>query len=193
MKLYLNPPSPYARKVVGVAHELGQAEGLEIVKVDPWSDPQVLTDVTPLCRVPALVTADGRSIVESTTICEYLMEQAGKPLPSGTERFNIMARAAIAHGMMDAAFNSVIEKRRPKDKQWPEWISRQYRAINRTLPIVDVPPKGRFDLGDVTLACTLAYFDVWVAGDVVWRSVRRDLADWLDSVSKRRSMVASRA
>jgi glutathione S-transferase len=191
MKLYLNPPSPYARKVVVVAHEVRLAHRVDIVKIDPWGDPQALLDATPLCKVPALVTDSGDLIVESTTICEYLMDQAGEPLPSGNARSEIMARAAIAHGMMDAAFVSVIEKRRPETRQWPDWIDRQYRALARTLPILAVPPMGRFDLGDATLACTLAYLDFWVS-DIDWRSLRPDLATWLDGISERPSMIASR-
>lgn len=191
MKLYLNPPSPYARKVVVVAHEVGIADRIEILKFDPWIDPQPLVDATPLCKVPALVTDEGELVVESGTIAEYLLDKAEKPLPSGGERFEILARAAVAHGMMDAAFISVIEKRRPETKQWQDWIDRQYRALTRTLPTVAVPPPGRFDLGDMTLACTLAYLDFRV-GNLGWREMRADLADWLEVVSNRPSMTASK-
>lgn len=191
MKLYLNPPSPYARKVVVVAHELGLADKLEILKFDPWVDPPALVDATPLCKVPALVTGDGSLIVESGTIAEYLMETAGHALPTGPARIEVLARAAIAHGMMDAAFISVIEKRRPQDKQWQEWIDRQYRALVRTLPTIAAPPPGRFDLGDITLACTLSYLDFRVA-DLYWRMMRGDLATWLETVSLRPSMAMSK-
>lgn len=191
LKLYLNPPSPYARKVVVVAHEVGLDGKIEIVKVDPWIDPPEFVDATPLCKVPALITEDRLLIVESGTIADYLMDRAGKPLPSQKTRFDILARAAIAHGMMDAAFISVIEKRRPKDKQWEQWVDRQYRALIRTLPTVVVPPSGRFDLGDITLACTLAYLDFRVDA-LVWRNLHPELATWFESVSDRPSMVASK-
>ncbi|MFN3953308.1 MAG: glutathione S-transferase family protein [Pararhodobacter sp.] len=190
MKLYLNPPSPYARKVVVVAHELGLADEIEILKFDPWSDPPSLLHATPLGKVPALVDGDGSLVVESGTIAEFLMEKAGRPLPADQTRLDILGRAAIAHGMMDAAFISVIEKRRPKEKQWDDWIDRQYRALTRTLPTVSVPPLSRFDLGDITLACALSYMDFRLK-DLPWRTMRNDLAIWLDSVSKRPSMVAS--
>ena len=55
MKLYCSHTSPYARKVVVVAHEVGIADKIEILKFDPWIDPQPLIDATPLCKVPALV------------------------------------------------------------------------------------------------------------------------------------------
>lgn len=191
MKLYLNPPSPYARKVVVVAHEVGLAGEIEILKFDPWVDPPALLEATPLCKVPALIEDDGALIVESGTIAEYLMEKAGAGFGPGPARFEVLGRAAIAHGMMDAAFISVIEKRRPQEKQWQDWIDRQYRAITRTLPTVKVPPADRFDLGDITLACTLAYLDFRIA-DLPWRAMHAELGNWLDRVASRPSMVASK-
>jgi glutathione S-transferase len=173
-----------------MAHELAVAERMDVVALDPWTDPPTLIDVTPLCRVPALVTDTGDLIVESTTICEYLMEVAGQPMPPGGERLRIMARAALASGMMDAAFTAVMERRRPAGSQWPDWIDRQYRALTRTLPTIAAPPPGRFDLGDVTLACTLAYLDFRLP-DLPWRELRADLARWLAGISDRRSMAAS--
>lgn len=191
MRLFINPPSPYARKVVAMAHELGLAGRIQIVKVDPWTDPPELIQATPLCRVPALVSEAGALVVESTTICEYLMERASSSFPTARARLEVLGRAAIAHGVMDAAFSSVIEKRRPNDLQWPQWIERQYRALTRTLPTIAVPQPDRFDLGDVTLACALAYLDFRVS-NVEWRPMRPDLAAWLDRVAERVSMVASR-
>jgi glutathione S-transferase len=191
MLLYLDPPSPYARKVVVVAHEVGLAEKVEILKFDPWIDPEGLIEATPLCKVPALRTKTGELFVESGTICEFLMEAAGLPLPAAaSERFEILRRAALTHGMMDAAFVSVIEKRRPQEKQWQDWIARQRRALVRTLPKLELPPPERFDLGDITLSCTLAYLDFRLE-DLPWRDMRPDLARWLEDVSERPSMLAS--
>ena len=187
----LNPPSPYVRKVVVVAHELGLADTIEILKFDPWIDPKGLIEATPLCKVPALRTKTGELFVESGTICEFLMEASGRPLAAAaSDRFEILRRAAIAHGMMDAAFVSVIEKRRPKQKQWQDWIARQRSALERTLPTLEPPPPGRFDLGDITLACTLAYLDFRLS-DLPWRDMRPDLSHWLDNMSERSSMRAT--
>ena len=71
MKLYNNRPSPYGRKVLVVAHEKSLMQHIVLVQIDPWSDPIELLAVTPIGRVPALVTDDGAVITDSTTICEY--------------------------------------------------------------------------------------------------------------------------
>ncbi len=84
----------------------------------------------------------------------------------------------------------MIERRRPAEKQWPEWIARQRRAIDRTLPRLSVVA-GRFDFGDIAAACALAYLDFRLP-DVPWRRDHPALAAWLDEVNLRPSMVATR-
>jgi glutathione S-transferase len=74
-----------------------------------------------------------------------------------------------------------------KEKQWQDWIARQRRALERTLPTIEPPPLGRFDLGDIKLACTLAYLDFRLS-DLSWRDMRPDLSHWLDNMSARFSM-----
>jgi glutathione S-transferase len=68
-------------------------------------------------------------------------------------------------------------------------VSRQHRAIARTLDIV-APVDDRFDLGDIALACALAYLDFRLP-EIVWRCAHRTLAAWLDEVGRRPSMQAT--
>jgi len=68
-------------------------------------------------------------------------------------------------------------------------VSRQHRAIARTLEIV-VPVEDRFDLGDIVLACALAYLDFRLP-EIAWRCAHRTLAAWLDEVGRRPSMQAT--
>jgi glutathione S-transferase len=189
MKLYYNPPSPYARKVLVVAHEKDLLGRLVLIPVDPWKSPPELLTVTPLAKVPALLAEDGVLIVESTLICEYLEQlDGGRPLNPG-HRFETMARTALAHGIIDASFATVIERRRPQVRQWAAWIERQYDAIERTLWRVK-PQAGRFDLGDITLACALAYLDFRLP-ELEWRAEHPGLAEWLDEANRRASMRAT--
>lgn len=193
MKLFFNKPSPYARKVRVVAHEIELIDRIEMVEVDPWSDPPELLSVNPLGKVPALLTDDGALITESTTIAIYLATRGfGRRLIEG-ERWRVQARAALAQGLIDAAFITVIERRRPAERQWPDWIARQRRAIERLLPTftpADLADANRFDLGDITLACGLAYLDFRL-GDIPWRTQHPHLAQWLDQVNRRPSMLAT--
>jgi len=191
MKLFYNPPSPYARKTLVTAHELGMVDGMTLCVTDPWADPAELLAVNPVGKVPALLCDDGRLVTESTTICEQLDALSGAPRLTGPDRSDVMARAALAEGVIDAAFTAVIEKRRPLERQWPDWIDRQHRAIDRTLSVTPAPPAGRFDLGDIALACALAYLDFRLAA-TGWRGCHDGLARWLDTVEERPSMRSTR-
>jgi glutathione S-transferase len=193
MKLYFNKPSPYARKVLVVAHEKRLIDRIELIETDPWSDPAVLHAATPIGKVPALVTDDGLLLTESPAIAEHL-DRIGEG-PALAQGDDVAARAALSQGFIDAAFGTVIERRRPAERQWPDWIARQRRAIERTLARIEVPPStddgGRFDLGDIGFAVGLAYLDFRLP-EIPWRTTSPTLAAWLDSQSRRPSLWATR-
>ena len=191
MKLYFNKPSPYARKVRIVVHEKQLTKRIEWHEVYPWADPPELLTASPIGKVPALVTDDGTLLTESGTIAEYLDSIGSGPPLIADNRFAVMARAALAQGVIDAAFGSVIERRRPAERQWSDWLERLRRAIDRTLPRFQVS-EGRFDLGDISAACALAYMDFRLP-EIAWRKSHPRLAAWLDQVNQRPSMVATRA
>lgn len=190
MQLYCNRPSPYGRKVLVTAHESGLIEKIEIRDVDPWSDPPEFHAAAPIGKIPALVTGDGTLLSESILVCEYLFAEGGRPVLTEEARLDEMSRSGLYQGLIDAAFVSVIERRRPKDRQWEDWIERQQRAIERTLAVTETPPAGRFDLGDISLACGLAYLDFRLP-HLEWRNQYSGLASWLDRVLDRPSMVAT--
>jgi glutathione S-transferase len=189
--LYFNQTSPYARKARVTAHEKDLIARMDLREVDPWADPAALHDATPIGKVPALVTDDGVLVTESMTIAEYLDAAGDGPALMPGDRLAVMAHAALAQGLIDAAFGIVMEQRRPVERQWAVWTHRQRRAIDRTLLRVAVPPAGRFDLGDIALACGLAYVDFRLP-ETPWRKARPELAAWLDRVSARPSMQATR-
>lgn len=189
MKLYCNRTSPYGRKVLVVVQEKKLTGHIELCDTDPWSDPPGFHAEAPIGKIPALVTDDGLTITESTTICQYLDEIGGRPSLIGGDRSDVMARAALAQGLIDAAFAIVIERRRPTERQWPEWINRQRRAIERTLPMLAFD-RDRFDFGDISFACGLAYLDFRLA-EINWRRDYPLLAAWLDHVGRRPSMRAT--
>lgn len=189
MKLYFNKPSPYTRKVRIVAHEKSLMDRLELHECDPWADPPDLLAATSLAKVPALLTDDGTLLTESTEISVFFDGIGhGRKLVGG-EGWRVMARVGLAQGFIDAGFAIVIERRRQAAQQSADWIARQRRAIERTLPKVEIAD-SRFDLGDITLACALAYMDFRLP-EIPWRTTRPDLSQWLDQASQRPSMQAT--
>jgi glutathione S-transferase len=189
MKLFYNPPSPYARKVLVSAHELGLFDRLDLAVVDPWKDPPEFLAAAPFGRVPALVTDDGPTLTESTAICEYFCHLSGIAPLTGTTWLDVAVRIALAQGLMDAAFNIVMEGRRPTELQYALWRDRRAHAIDRAMKVARVGGVG-FDAGDIALACALAYLDFRLP-DIAWRRQRPDLAGWLDGVNQRPSMRAT--
>ena len=105
MKLHWSPRSPFVRKVMVAAHELGLADRIDRVRtvvrmIQPNAD--LLPD-NPLSKIPTLVLADGTVLFDSVVICEYLDALAGGGTlfpPSGPERWTALARHALANGLL---------------------------------------------------------------------------------------------
>lgn len=190
MQLYYNVTSPYTRKVRIVLHEKGLFDSTEQILVDPWTDPAALHAAVPVGRVPALVTDDGLVLSESTTICDYLAGLPGGAPLIGQDRWPVMARTAVAQGIIDASFAIAIEARRPEALRSADAVARHKRAILRILASAAVKD-GRFDLGDISLAAALGYLDLRVQ-DIDWRAARPDIAAWFATVTERPSMQATK-
>jgi len=71
-ELHMFPLSPYCRKV---RLALGE-KGLEVDLIEhaPWERPASLLKLNPACEVPVLIEDNGRRVIESNAICEYLEE-----------------------------------------------------------------------------------------------------------------------
>lgn len=190
MRLYYNTTSPYTRKVLIALHEKELIARTELVLVDPWTDAPELLAAAPVGKVPALVTDDGLTLSESTTICDYLDSLPGGPPLIGADRWPVMARVALAQGVIDAGFSAAMEKRRPAGTQSSAAAERHKRALLRIASQAEVRD-GRFDLGDISLAAGLGYADFRLP-EIDWRATRPDLADWFAQVSERPSMQATK-
>ena len=74
MKLHWSPRSPFVRKVMVVAHDIGVADRIECVRTVAAMmkpHPDLMLD-NPLSKIPTLVLDDGTIIYDSPVICEYL-------------------------------------------------------------------------------------------------------------------------
>src|SRR6476620_321709 len=81
MLLHWSPRSPFVRKVMIAAHELGLADRIETVRtVVAASQPNIeLMKQNPQSRLPTLVLADGTVIYDSPVICEYFDSLHNRP------------------------------------------------------------------------------------------------------------------
>ena len=197
MKLLFSPASPYVRKVMITAHELGLVDKLEMQTggsspLDPNPD---IVAANPVGRIPALVIDDGTVLTDSRVICRYLNHIAGGSLyGSGDGEFPIIAREAIAEGMIDSALLMVYEGRlRPEDKQFQPWVDGQKRKILEGCTRLNDrigEYGGDMSIDKIALAAALGYLDFRMP-DFGWREGRQGLADWFAGISERDSIKAT--
>lgn len=196
MKLYYSKTSPYARKVLLTAHELGLDKSIELVVSNPSAD-ESLRASNPLCKVPTLLTDDGAPLYDSPVICEYLNSLAkGKIFPkSGPARWDSLKRQALADGLMDATVRCYLELKRPEAEQHRDVIGRQLLAIDAALKSFEnEPPSNRKRtplIGELALASALGYLDLRLAQHCNWRKDCPKLRKWFKAFSERPSMQAT--
>ena len=93
MKLLWSSRSPFARKVMVAAHEVGVADRIVIERVvvsasKPNADVMALN---PLNKIPTLVLHDGTMLYDSRVICEYF-----DSLHDGPKLLSVRSRHAVA-------------------------------------------------------------------------------------------------
>ena len=200
MRLHFSPASPYARKVLVVAHEAGLEAHVQQVPaaVSPVTVASDVVDDNPLGKIPCLVTDEGEPLYDSRVICAYLdsRHSGHKLFPhEGPTRWIALRREALADGICDASILCRYETfLRPKDRQWQDWIDGQtqkvHRALDRLEQEVETFPVLP-DIGQIAVGVALAYRD-FRFGDDNWRATRPKLAHWYEDFAKRPSMQATR-
>lgn len=196
MKLYWSPRSPFVRKVMVCAHEIGIADRIEKIYTLVTAselNPDVMR-VNPLGRIPALVTDDGAVLYDSVVICEYLDAVHGDSRlfpPDKSRRWQALRRHALGDGMLETLILWRNERRRPAAQQSRGMLAAFEGKITSALDALthEAPALARepADIGHVAIACALGYID-FRFGDLDWRAGRADLAQWFASFSARRSM-----
>jgi len=196
VKLFHAPTSPYARKVRIVIIEKGLQDRVEVIAASPYDNPPDLLAANPLCKVPALLTDDGKTIFDSPVICHYLDSLAPPAtlLPEGEARWDYLVREALCDGILDAAYNATMESRRPEQYRSPDAPKRWRTAIRRSLDAVEddiAGYQGNLTLAQIGLGAALGYLDLRHA-DIGWRDGRPNAAAWYESFAERDSMQATR-
>lgn len=197
MKLRMSATSPYVRKVLIAAHEIGVIDQIELVPTLAWSPDTDLPNDNPLGKVPALILDDGQVLFDSPVIVDYLdsLHPGPKLTPAaGPETWAQRRLHALGDGILDAAVAVRIEQAiRPQQFQWQGWVDRQVAAIDRSLNVLEtecVAWGDRFGAGQIAVVTALCYLDFRLRF-VDWKSTHPRLAAWAAGQAARPSVVAT--
>jgi len=198
MKLHWSPRSPFVRKVLIVAHELGRADELDLIRSRAAMaeiNPALSAD-NPMNKLPTLVLDDGRALYDSAVICDYL-DSVGLLHPADREaRIDAARRQALGDGLLDLLVLWRNERDRPADRQSPAHLAAWEGKVVQVLDRLEIEAHSfaatRLDIGDVAIGCALGYLDFRFRS-LDWRAGRTALAAWAAAFEARPSACATRA
>jgi len=196
MKLQYSPNSPYVRKVVMLAHELGLNERIERqpVTLSPYDPNPAVTALNPFGKIPVLVTDDGEPLFDSIVICEYLAALAGDRqwFPDASpKRWAALRANAVADGMLEAAQLVRFESSRPEGVRYDKWSDAQSGKLTRAFAFLEQNVPASDDIGAVAVASAIGWLDFRFA-DLNWRATAPNLAAWYADFEQRESVRATR-
>jgi glutathione S-transferase len=200
MQLHFSPTSPYVRKCMVVADELGLSGRITLLasSAHPVNRDASIVANNPLGKVPALVTDDGEALYDSRVICEYLNDLGGGSLfpASGTARWRAMTLQSLGDGILDAALLTRYENAvRPEALRWADWTKGKLDAIHTSLDYLNKHPAvlaGDLHIGQITVACAVLYLDFRFP-ELAWREAYPALAQAIAPVLARESVKKERA
>lgn len=196
LTLHWSPRSPYVRKVMVCAHELGLVDRIHKVRsVAAMLKPNAaLMQDNPLSKIPTLVREDGSTLFDSVVICEYLNDLAGGTLfpASGEAKWQALRWHAFGDGFLDALI--LWRNEREREQPLPALMEAFETKVAATLARLDEEAaaleKAPFTIGTVAIACALGYMDFRFEA-YGWRARAPRLARWHAGVSERPSMQAT--
>lgn len=134
MILYSFPSSPFGCKVNAVILACKEESNITIENFHPWVDDSTFRTLNPLGKIPVLKTDKDEALFDSSVICEYIMERAGKLNILMPNKIKSLKIQALIDGMADAAVSMRYEYFfRPKQQQCEDWYKRQYNALTNSL------------------------------------------------------------
>ena len=198
MKLFYSGASPYVRKCMVVAHELGLAARIEHLPAaaHPVNRDQNIVRNNPLGKVPTLLTDDGTVLYDSRVICEFLNDLGGGKLfpAGGAQRWQVLTEQSLGDGILDAALLARYEgAMRPEALRWADWTTGQLDKIHCGLAAIDAKADSlgdRVDIGTITMGCVLGYLDLRF-DHLGWRQQHAKAAAWFARFNARAAMQAT--
>lgn len=197
MRLFYSITSPYARKIRIAIAEKGMADRVTEESVNTIADPAVVRAVNPLAKIPVLILEDGTGIFDSPVILEYLdmIDDRVRLIPADPAgRMAALQLQALADGILDAAFQIVMEHRRPEAHRSAMWLDRWQQAImlGTTALGREADSWGdRFGVGEITVAAALGYLDFRLP-ELDWRGVAPAAASWWQNAAERPNVKNTR-
>ena len=181
MKVLLAGPSPYSAKVLMAAALAGV--DVEAVTVDANKGDPVLSEASPLERIPVLLLDDGTGIYDSRLITRHLDRVSGGRLVPADDPLPAERMEAHCDGVQDSLLACVYERRfRPEDMHYQPWIDRHWgkamRGLDR-LPGGLPPHDNSAHLGSIALAALIGYLGLRFERE--WEQGREALIEWSDA------------
>ncbi len=135
--------SPFVRRVGVVLRHYGVA-----YSHCPWSvfrDAAQVASISPLCRVPVLVLANGEALIDTVSILDYLDEIAPPDrrliAASGPARRAVLRIAALANGLCDKLVSLVYE-RAMHDATSAQWLARCEAQVTAVIAALEAECTG---------------------------------------------------
>lgn len=165
MKLYASLASSFARKIRVMLIEKSAKHEVEMVNL--W-EPNVLKNINPIGKVPALQLDDGRVLISSPLIADYVDSRFQNPrfIPEDPEqRIEVRRWEAFADGTMDAVSASLYEMRFHDEAKFSQdWLDRQRGKIDAGFAALEQMLGNRpwcvgdtMSLADIAIACHLGF------------------------------------
>ena len=199
MKLFYSATSPFVRKVMVAAIELGLRERIELLpaKAHVINRDRTIIAHNPLGQVPTFFTDDGTVLYDSRVIIEYLDTLGnGRLIPRmGAARWSVLTEHSLADGILNAALLVRYETAlRPENLRWSEWTASQLDKVTCGLADLEARASGfgdRVDLGTIAFGCALGYLDFRFP-TLGWRDTRPNATAWFHRFGDRDSMAATK-
>ncbi len=195
--LHWSPRSPFVRKVMVAAHELGLAERITTRRtVVRMTDPnRELLAENPIGKIPTLVLPDGTVLCDSIVICEYLDALVdGSLFPRGAGRWEALSRQALANGLLDILILWRNERDKPAEAQTSSWTDgfrlKTEASLDHFERLSGGLATGAPTIAEVSLGCCLSYLDFRFP-ELGWRNAHPGLAAWHEGFAARPSMRAT--
>jgi glutathione S-transferase len=198
MTLFASSRSPFVRKVLVAAHEIGGAERLRLerVVVSANKPNAVVMAANPLNKIPTLILADGTALYDSRVICEFFDSlHRGPPLVpiEPAQRWPARRLEALGDGLMDLNIARLGEMNRPPAAQSATHLESFRLKTSATLDCLERQSNafnGTLRLAEIAVACALAHLDFRFAAED-WRAGRARLGAWYAEFAARPSMRAT--